>query len=305
MIVAYIDVYKYQFGVEPICRVLRHYGVQIAPSTYYARKTRPASARSRSDALLLPRVKRAFEVNYSCYGARKLWHALRDEGLDLGRDQVARLMRIAGLRGARRVKRVRTTVQAPARKELPDLVKRRWDTGAPDRVWVADLTYVPSSEGTIYTSFIQDAGTRHILGFTVATSMAASLVTKALEQALATRRRRRPGFTTNGLIHHADRGSQYTSLALSKRLQELGIAASTGRTGTALDNAAMETTIGLYKTELINAKRWSSRQEVETATAAWVTWFNEKRLHSALDYQSPTSYEQSYHRTLDLPRQAA
>jgi len=305
VIVAYIDVYKYQFGVEPICRALRQYGVQIAPSTYYARKTRPASARSRSDALLLPRLKRTFEVNYSCYGARKLWRELRNEGLDIGRDRVARLMRNAGIRGARRVKRIITTVPAPVRRDLPDLVKRQWDKGEPDRVWVADLTYVPSSEGTIYTSFIQDAGTRHILGFTVATSMATSLVARALEQALATRRRRRPGFTTNGLIHHADRGSQYTSLALSKRLQELGIAASVGRTGTALDNAAMETTIGLYKTELINTRRWTSRQEVETATAAWVTWFNEKRRHSALGYQSPTNYEPSYHRHPCLHRHAA
>ena len=140
MIVAYIDVYKYQFGVEPICRALRHYGVQIAPSTYYARKTRPASARSRSDERLLPRLKRAFEVNYSCYGARKLWRELRNEGLLVGRDQVARLMRIAGIRGARRHKRIVTTVPAPVRRELPDLVKRQWDTGVPDRVWVADLT---------------------------------------------------------------------------------------------------------------------------------------------------------------------
>ncbi len=192
MIVAYIDVYKYQFGVEPICRVLRGHGVPIAPSTYYARKSRPASARSRSDALLLPRLKRAFELNFSCYGARKLWRELRNEGLEVGRDRVGRLMKLAGIRGARREKRIVTTVPASTQRELPDLVKRRWDTGEPDRVWVADLTYVPSSEGTIYTSFVQDAGSKHILGFTVATSMMTSIVTRALEQAVATRRRR-PG----------------------------------------------------------------------------------------------------------------
>ena len=230
------------FGVEPICRALRQYGVQVAPSTYYAFKARPPSARSLSDQMLIPRLLRAFQVNYSCYGARKLWRELRSEGLQVGRDRVARLMRIAG--------------------------------------------------------------TRRILGFTVATSMTANLVTRALEQAVATRRRGQPGFSTSGLIHHADRGSQYTSLALSKRLRELGIELSTGRTGTALDNAAMETTIGLYKTELINTKRWTSRQEVETATTQWVAWFNQKRLHSALGYQSPTNYETSYYRNLDLPRQA-
>lgn len=305
MIVAYIDVYKYQFGVEPICRVLKGHGIPIAPSTYYACKTRPPSARSRSDEQLLVKVKQVFTANYACYGARKLWHELRNQGLRVGRDQVARLMRIAGIKGARRGKRIITTVPAPVQRELPDLVKRRWDHGEPDRVWVADLTYVPSSEGTVYTAFIQDGGTKRILGFTVASSMTASIVTRALEQAVSTRRRSPGGFSTDGLIHHSDRGSQYVSLALSQRLQELGIASSTGRTGTALDNAAMETTIGLYKTELINTRRWTSRQEIETATSAWVTWFNDRRLHSALDYQSPANYENRYHQQQSLQSQAA
>lgn len=297
--------YKLQFGVEPICRVLRGHGIPIAPSTYYACKTRPASARSRSDAELLPRLKQTFEFNYSCYGARKLWHELRSEGVEVGRDRVARLMRIAGIRGARRQKRVVTTVPAPVQRDLPDLVRRRWDRGEPDRVWVADLTYVPSSEGMVYTSFVQDGGSKRILGFAVASSMQTSIVTRALEQAVATRRRGAAGFTASGLIFHSDRGSQYVSLAMSTRLQDLGIAPSVGRTGTALDNAAMETTIGLYKTELIRTRRWASRQEIETATSAWVTWFNERRLHSALDYQSPNSYEKRYHQQQAQPRRAA
>lgn len=135
------------------------------------------------------------------------------------------------------------------------------------------------------TSFIQDAGSRRILGFTVTTSVGTSLVTRALEQAVATRRRCPLDLSTDELIHHDDKGSQYTSLALSQRLSDLGNAVSTGRTGTALDNAATETTIGLYKTELIRSRSWTSRQEVETATAAWVKWFNKNRLHSALGYQ--------------------
>lgn len=126
--------YKLQFGVEPICRVLRGHGIPIAPSTYYACKTRPASARSRSDAELLPRLKRTFELNYSCYGARKLWRELRNEGLQVGHDRVARLMRIAGIRGARRQKRIVTTVPAPVQRDLPDLVRHRWNRGEPYRV---------------------------------------------------------------------------------------------------------------------------------------------------------------------------
>ena len=188
------------WGLSRLCRALRQYGPQIAPSTYYAFKVRPPSVRSRSDELVEAPLMTAFHTNYSCYGARKLWRELKGRGHTIGRDRVARLMRLYGIRGARRVKRIVTTVAAPVRRDLPDLVKRRWDTGEPDRVWVADLTYVPSSEGMVYTSFIQDAGTRRSLGFTVATSMGASLVTRALEQAIATRKRRWPGFT-------ADRGS--------------------------------------------------------------------------------------------------
>lgn len=248
-------------------------------------------------------MKRTFELNYSCYGARKLWRELRNEGLRVGRDQVARLMKIAGIRGARRARRIVTTVPAPVQRDLPDLVKRRWDRGEPDRVWVADLTYVPSSEGTVYTSFVQDGGSKRILGFTVASSMSTSIVTRTLEQAVATRRRGAAGFfTTSGLIFHSDRGSQYVSLALSTRLHDLGIAPSVGRTGTALDNVAMETTIGLYKTELIRTRRWASRQGIETATSAWVKWFNERRLHSTLGYQSPNSYERHYHQQHSLPK---
>ena len=162
--------------------------------------------------------------------------------IQVGRDRVARLMRVAGTRRARRHKHAVTTVSAPVQRDLSDLVKPRWDSGEPDRVWVADLTYVPSSEGTVYTSFVQDGGSKRILGFTVASNMNTGIVTTALEQAVATRRRGAAGFTPCGLIFHSDSGSQYGSLALSTRLHDLGIAPSVGRTGTALDNAAMETT---------------------------------------------------------------
>ncbi len=287
--------------------MLRAHDYQIAPSTYYAFKTRPPSARRRSDERLLVEIRRVYHGNYACYGVRKVWQALRHERVSVGRDQVARLMRAAGLRGRTRLKRVRTTHAAPGVIRAPDLVQRRWDRQAPDRVWVSDFTYVPSREGTVYVSFLQDTFSRRILGFTVATSMNARLVTKALDQAISVRRRRDPRFSGQGLIVHSDAGSQFTSLAFSQKLLDQGMLGSIGRVGTAYDNALMESTIGLYKAELIRStlKAWNSRQEVETATTAWVAWFNNHRLHSKLEYLSPTQYEAAYNRTLDLQKQAA
>lgn len=307
MIVAYIDAYRHQFGVVPICRVLRDHDFQIAPSTYYAFKSRPPSARSESDAELVVTVRDTHRDNFDCYGVRKLWQALKALGVTAGRDQVARLMRLAGVRGRRRLKRVWTTAPDPVASRYPDLVKRLWDQEAPDRVWLADFTHVASGEGVVYVSFLQDAFSRRILGFTVATSKSARLVTRALEQAVSVRRRGDANFTAQGVIHHSDAGSQYTSLAFSQKLIDNGINGSIGRVGTAYDNALMESTIGLYKTELINVRRrsWRSRQEIETATTAWVAWFNQRRLHSALDYQSPNQYEAAYHHNRDLPKQAA
>jgi len=307
VIVAYIDAYKGVFGVEPICRVLKDHDVPIAPSTYYAANSRPPSARQQSDERLLKTIRRVFYENYACYGVRKVWQELLAQGVAVGRDQVARLMRLAGLRGSIRRRKVRTTIANPAAARSPDLVKRVWVRDAPDVVWVADFTHVSAREGTVYTSFLQDGFSRRILGFVVASSKSTELVTRALEQAIGVRRRSDPFFVSQGVIHHSDAGSQYTSLAFSRKLLDHGLNGSIGRVGTAYDNALMESTIGLYKTELIHAsgRTWTSRQEVETATTAWVRWFNERRLHSALDYHSPAQYEAAYTQDLDLPRQAA
>jgi Transposase and inactivated derivatives len=208
VIVAYIDAYKASFGVEPICRVLRDHDYQIAPSTYYAFKKRPPSARSLSDERLLAEVRCVFYANYECYGVRKVWQELRHRRVAAGRDQVARIMRSAGLRGATHLKRVRTTYPEVGAARAPDLVQRNWSLEAPDTVWVSDFTYVPSREGTVYVSFLQDVFSRRILGFTVATSMGAQLVTKALDQAISIRKRTNPSFTGQGVIVHSDAGSQ-------------------------------------------------------------------------------------------------
>lgn len=206
--IAYIDAYKHEFGVEPICRVLRENDMQIAPSAYYASKSRPRSERSVQDDRLVEVVKRVHAVNYSCYGVMKMWHALLDEGEDVGRDQTARLMRVAGVRGKIRGKKIVTTKPRPGAARYPDLVEREWDRGAPDRVWIADVTYVKTLEGMAYVSFVQDAGTRSILGFTVDERQAASLVVRSVQQAVSYRKRQNPSFVTDGVIHHSDAGSQ-------------------------------------------------------------------------------------------------
>jgi len=206
--VDYISAYKASFGVEPICEVLNEMEIQIAPSTYYAAIKRSPSARALSDERLVPIVRQVHAANYSCYGVRKMHRALNRLQHGLGRDQVARLMKMAGVRGRSRLRRVITTKREAGAERYPDLVKREWDNGAPDVVWVADFTHVRTSTGTVYASFLQDAGSRRILGFTVASSQSTELVLKAVEQAVSARRRFDPQFTGEGVIHHSDAGSQ-------------------------------------------------------------------------------------------------
>lgn len=237
-----------------------------------------------------------------------MWHELLDDPLVLfkpGRDQVARLMRRAGLQGISRYQKIITTVSDPAAPKSDDLVNREWDKAAPDLIWVADFTEVRTREGVVYVSFVQDAGSRNILGFNVRTSRPSELVETALEQAVNARERvNGRGCLGVDLIHHSDRGSQFTSISFSRKLREHGIRSSMGAVGTSADNALMESTIGLFKTELIYRRSWRSRQEVETETTAWVAWFNQKRLHSELGYKSPATFEKEYYQNKALLEQA-
>jgi putative transposase len=296
VIVAYIDAYKHQFGVEPICRVLTDHDVPIAPSTYYAFKKRSRSARSLADERLLPIVKEVHRDNFSVYGVRKMWHALRRRGETIGRDQVARLMRAAGLRGVSRRKRARTALSVTPAARALDLVRRDWFREAPDLVWVCDFTHVRTREGWMYVSFLQDGFSRRLLGFAVRSSKGVELVTRTLLQAVNERQRLSATFIADGVIVHSDAGSQYTSLAFTEKLLDLGLAASVGRVGTAYDNALIESTIGLYKTELVHRRGvgWDSRRELEAATARWVAWFNRDRLHEMLGYRPPIEIEMEY-----------
>jgi transposase InsO family protein len=284
--------------------VLTEYGVPIAPSTYYARRARPVTNAEMAEAYLANALLDVWRANRGLYGLRKCWHAMRRAGHQVGRDQVARLMGILGIDGAVRGKRTTTTTQQDAKAPRhPDLINRQWasPTG-PDQWWVADFTYVWTLAGFVYVSFVTDVFSRRILGWRVTTTKATPLVTSALEQALFTRRRGNAAFTPTGLVHHSDAGSQYTSLAFTQTLLDAGIAGSIGSVGDALDNALMESTIGLFKTELIDRqKTWTGRTDVERETAAWVHWYNTARLHSAIGYVPPVEFEQHYRDTTTGP----
>ncbi len=298
MIVDYIDAHRERFGVDPICALLTEHGISIAPSTYYKAKARGRISEAQlADAYAANAVHAVYVANRHVYGVRKLWHAMKRAGHDIGRDQVARLMSITGITGVVRGRRRTVTTERDDRAPRhPDLIERNWDAPQrPDQWWVADFTYCWTLAGFVYTGFCVDVYSRRILGWRVMTTNATPLVHGVLEQALFTRRRTDFHFTSTGLVHHSDAGSQYTSLAFTEALIESGIAGSIGSVGDALDKALMESTIGLYKTELIDrAQSWSGRAEVERETAEWVRWFNTDRLHSSIDYLSPIEYETRY-----------
>ena len=292
----FIDGHKARFGVEPICRVLSQHGCPIAPSTYYGAVGRPPSARARRDEQLKAAITRVHQDNYGVYGARKVWLALNRQGIPVARCTVERLMRELGLAGARRGKKVRTTIPGPAAARPADLVQRQFTRPAPDRLWVADFTYVPAWTGMVYVAFVIDAYSRRILGWRAATSMRTSLVLDALEQALWARRRDGRG-SLAGLVHHTDAGSQYTSIAFTERLAAAGAQPSVGTVGDAYDNALAESVIGLFKTELIKpGTPWRTAEQVELATLGYVDWFNHNRLFEACGDIPPAELEAAYYR---------
>ncbi len=282
----YIDEHRSTFGVEPICQALA-----IAPSSYYAAKVRPPSRRSLEDARMKTEIERVHEDDFGVYGSRKVWQQLRREEFDIGRDQVGRLMDELGLCGVTRTKKVRTTKPAPESERPADLVDRVFTADAPDRLWVADLTYVWTRAGFCYTAFIIDAFSRRIAGWRVSSSLRTDLALDALEMAIFSR----GGGDLDGLIHHSDRGVQYLAIRYTERLEAAGVIGSVGSKGDSYDNALAETVNGLYKAELIERRGpWRSVEQVELDTAAWVHRWNAQRLHTACDYLPPAEYEAAY-----------
>ena len=274
--------------------------LQFAPSTYYAARDRAPSARSVRDAELTVEIRRVFDDNFGVYGVDKVWRQLRREGFAVGRDQIARLMRAMGLRGAARGKTRRTTVADRRSPRPADLVDRNFTATAPNRLWVADITYVWTTRGFCYVAFVVDVFSRMIVGWRVSSSLRADLALDALEMAIWARH------DVDGLVHHSDRGVQYLAIRYTERLAEAGAVNSVGSKGDSYDNALAETVNGLYKTELIHRQGpWRTIEQVELATSRWVDWWNRRRLHSACNMVTPAEFEDAYYRQAGVANPAA
>ncbi|WP_245548241.1 IS3 family transposase [Nocardia pneumoniae] len=282
------------WGVKSICAALTELGVNLAPSTYYEHCKRVPTKRQVREENLKLEVQRVHRENFGVYGARKVWLQLNREGHRVARCTVERLMRELGLRGVSRGRVTRTTIPDPAADRPADLVQRKFTPPAPNRIWVADITYVSTWSGWVYVAFVIDAYARRIIGWRTSTSMTTTLVLDAIEHAIWTRER--AGWNVKDVVHQTDRGSQYTSIAFTERLGEAGIQPSVGAVGSSFDNALAETVNGLYKTELIKPRGpWHSVDHVEFATAEWVDWFNHRRLYQYCGDIPPAEMEAAHY----------
>jgi len=288
-----IDKDRDRFGVEPICRVL-----DVSASAYYQRATGQRSDRVIEDERLLGVIHELHATNYYAYGYRRMHKALRRAGETVGRDRVKRLMHTAQIVGAKRRGRPwRTTTPDPAATRSPDLVNRDFTATGPDRLWLADFTYLRCWEGVVFFSFVIDAYSRKIVGWQFSQSMRTELVADALRMALGLRA---PGADV-ALIHHSDAGSQYTSIDFNEILDDHGVLASIGSVGDAYDNSMAESFVDSFKTELIRDRVFKTRSQLELAIVEYVAWFNDARLHESLGDLPPCEYETlSSSSTVDL-----
>jgi len=278
-----IDAEKANYPVSLLCRALG-----VSRSGYYDWKDRPPSKKAREDATLTEKIREVHDRSRGTYGYPRVHAELRALGVRCSRKRVARLMRKNGLTGCMRGRKKRTTRHDRYAAPAPDLLRRNFAAAAPDKVWTADITYVHTQEGFLYLAFILDVYSRRVVGWSMATHLRTELVVEALEMALW---RRRPNA---GLIHHTDRGAQYTALSFGKRLEEAGIVPSMGRAGSALDNAISESFVASLKTELLYRHRFLTREAARTAVFDYIErFYNRVRRHSSLGYLSPSDYEQA------------
>jgi putative transposase len=279
-----IEAERAQHAVSRLCQVLG-----VTRAGYYAWKSRPPSRRALADSELRALVGRVFADSHETYGAPRVQAELADEhGIRVSGKRVARLMRELAIMGvSRRRKGLRTTVRSAAAPAAADLVRRDFRSSGPDRLWVADITYVPTWQGYVFLACVIDAWSRKVVGWSMRDDLHAELARDALGMAL-TRRRPRPG-----LVHHSDRGSQYTSLAFGKTIEAAGVLPSMGRRGDAFDNALAESFFATLETELLDRHSFRSRDEARIAVFTYIEGFyNTRRRHSTLAYRSPDRFEE-------------
>jgi putative transposase len=273
--------------VGVMCRLLK-----VSRSGFYAWLDRPMSARGRSDLALTAKIEMIHRRSRDTYGARNIHAELADDyGIRVGCKRVARLMRAARLRGATLRRFVVTTQPDPAGTRAIDLVDRQFYTDGPDRLWVADITYIPTWAGFLYLAMVLDVYSRRIVGWAMETHLRTELIVAALDMALTQRR-------PSNVIHHSDRGCQYTSYAFGKRCREAGVMPSMGSVGDAYDNAMAESFFATLERELLNRRRFHSQAEARMAVFEWIEgWYNPHRRHSSLGYRSPVNFERAHQRS--------
>jgi len=271
-----------------MCRVLG-----VSASGYYARQKRPPSARARADGELSAQITAIHQCSRATYGAPRIHEELLAAGIHVGRKRVARLMKATGLCGVSRRRWVTTTVRDTNAYPAPDLVERNFSASGPNRLWVADISYIPTWSGFLYLAVVLDVFSRRIVGWAMETSLRTELVLQALNMALG---QRRPG----GVIHHSDHGSQYTSFAFGKRCEQAGVRPSMGSVGDCFDNAMCESFFATLECELLDRRRFKTQIEARIAIFEFIEgWYNPHRRHSALDYLSPINYERSHSKDAD------
>lgn len=275
--------------IATLCRVLG-----VSPGGYYARLKRPPSARARADAELCAQITEIHRRSRQTYGAPRIHAELREKGVRVGCKRVARLMRAEKLRGVSRRNWIITTVRDRAARPAPDLVERNFAAAVPNRLWVADITYIPTWTGFLYLAVVLDTFSRRIVGWAMETYLRTELVLKALDMALGQRR-------ASGVIHHSDQGSQYTSIAFGKRCEQASVRPSMGSVGDCFDNAMCESFFATLECELLNRRRFKTQVEARMAVFDFIEgWYNPHRRHSALDYLSPINYERSHSAEADF-----